>query len=481
MNINNIGNFNKKYSNSNSNIKLQNFKLAENFDTYSFSAKAKEKTPVNKGNSTQKNFINTAKEIYSNLTNMQIFKDFEEHFFKLNPKLVHKITLTSEQKEIIAKKITDFENYKSTLTPEQLEELEKNKHGLIDFSIVNGFPDEELKGYKNFLTKYENYKKGNFNGITNEELSQLLYYVDTTDLISDGKIGSFAQGRTGDCWFLSMLNNFASTDEGAKNIAQRISKADEEGNYTVTFDNPFNQSEKIKFQVTQKDLQNYDLSNPNSVYSSGDLDVRILESAAEKLIKKYFGNGIEIDYPNKQIFNDIENQYILKEHEYFMDKIASGVPEKKLLIYKALGYKGEIKGYYTSDSKELIKFCSNEYLKNTNAKVYCITNKLTEENGKIKSTYEAQATEYNSLSEIIKGENIKASELTCGTENKEYSDDEKEQRYISTGHAFNFMNYNTEDETITVNDPYNSVFPHTIAKENFDNTFSQLEYLPSIF
>ena len=89
MNINNIGNFNKKYSNSNSNIKLQNFKLAENFDTYSFSAKAKEKTPVNKGNSTQKNFINTAKEIYSNLTNMQIFKDFEATFkdcTKLNDK-----------------------------------------------------------------------------------------------------------------------------------------------------------------------------------------------------------------------------------------------------------------------------------------------------------------------------------------------------------------------------------------------------------
>ena len=76
---------------------------------------------------------------------------------------------------------------------------------------------------------------------------------------------------------------------------------------------------------------------------------------------------------------------------------------------------------------------------------------------------------------------MKASDLTCTTEDKEYSDNKKEQRYISTSHAYNFMNYNAEDGAITVNDPYNSAFPHTITKEKFDTLYKELTYLPSIF
>ncbi len=479
MNINNIGNSNKTYSFSNLNVHKEGFKPAHIGDSYSFTGKSAKKKSVNFGNAIFEKFMTIAKEKYENLSNMQIFKGFEEHFFKLNTKLIHEITLTPEQKEILAKKIQDFENYKSNLTPEQLNELEKNKHGMLDFALKNGLSDKSLKGYKNFLKRYENFKNGNFNGITNEELSQLLYYTDTTDLIRDGKIGSFAQGRTGDCWFLSMLNNCASTIEGEKNIAQRISQADNDGNYTVTFDNPFNQSEKIKIQVTPKDLQNYDLSNEDTYYSSGDLDVRILESAAEKLIHQYFKDGVEIQ--NTEVFYDIENELTLQEEKQVADKLACGFPEKRLLIYRALGYKGEMKDYYTSDSRELNKYCSKEFLNSQNAKVYSVTYNLTEENGKIELTPEVKATQYNSLSEVITGENMKASELTCGTGDKEYSDNKKEQRYISTGHAYNFMNYNAEDESITVNDPYNSAFPHTITKEKFDTLYTQLTYLPSIF
>ncbi len=162
-------------------------------------------------------------------------------------------------------------------------------------------------------------------------------------------------------------------------------------------------------------------------------------------------------------------------------KIACGFPQKQLLIYKALGYKGEMNDYFTSDCEELNKYCSKEFLNSTNAKIYCVTYKLTEENGKIKLTPEVKPTQYNSLSEVITGENLKASDLTCGTGNKEYSDNEKEQRYILTSHAYNFMNYNTEDESITLNDPYNSAFPHTITKEKFDNLYTQLTCFPQIF
>ena len=161
-----------------------------------------------------------------------VYKGFEEHFYTKTDTTVVPIELSQKQKQLLTEKINTFENYKNGLSEEQLQELEKNKHGLLDFSLDGGMPDLELKGYKKFLNRYESFKNGDFSGITNEELAQILYYTDISDIISDGKIGSFAQGRVGSCWFLSMLGNYAATPEGEQNIANRISKPDKDGNYT---------------------------------------------------------------------------------------------------------------------------------------------------------------------------------------------------------------------------------------------------------
>ena len=250
-------------------------------DSVSFSSKTKKR---------ELSFLDKIKNLFSKTektTYNSVNEGFEEHFFIAGKSIVAPITLTDKQKKLISEKIADFENYKKGLSASELLVLEKNKHGMLDFSIENGVPELGLKSYKSFLTRYETFKKGDFTDITNEELSQLLYYTDTTDLISDGKIGSFAQGRTGDCWFLSMLGNYASTKEGEANIASRISSPDENGNYTVTFDDFFDSSKKQIYTVTQKDLEDYDLLDEDSRFSSGDLDVRILEVATGKMLNKY--------------------------------------------------------------------------------------------------------------------------------------------------------------------------------------------------
>ena len=181
--------------------------------------------------------------------------------------------------------------------------------------------------------------------MTNEELSQILYYTDTTDLISDKKIGSFAQGRTGDCWFLSLLGNYASTKAGEENIANRISDPDKNGTYTVTFDDPFNPEIKREYKVTQKELQDYDLLNEETMFSSGDLDVRILEVATGKMLNDYI---LQMD--KFSFYKEAEkDDYIFAPFEEKVYSpsatIAEGYLEKQLLVHRSLGYKSNIVEY----------------------------------------------------------------------------------------------------------------------------------------
>ena len=47
-----------------------------------------------------------------------------------------------------------------------------------------------------------------------------------------------------------MLRNYASTKEGEENLSKRISSPDEIRNYTVTLDNPYDQSSKETYSIS---------------------------------------------------------------------------------------------------------------------------------------------------------------------------------------------------------------------------------------
>lgn len=411
-------------------------------------------------------------------------KGFEEHFYELKDSIISELTLTDKQKKILNKKIKQFEKYKAGLDSSQLFELEKNKHSLLDFSLKDGNPDLQLKSYNDFLFRYESFKSGDYTGITNEELSQLLYYTDTTDLISDGKIGSFAQGRTGDCWFLSLIGNYASTKAGEKNIANRISKPDKNGTYTVTFDDPFDSSKKKEYKVSQEDLKNYDLLDIDTYFSSGDLDVRILEVAMGKMLNENLLSLKEYQrYRDEEyIFNSFMPEKPLSEFSPSTIS-AAGFVEKQLLVHRSLGYESNIIRYVKkpevlTDDDMLLMYSSRDFIENTDTKIFSIELELVKENGEVKIKPSVKATEYESLTDIINKKSMQAHEMVIGSGGEAFSTNKKENRYISGGHAFNIMDLH-KDGSITVNDPYNSAFPHTITNEDFERVFQDITYYPN--
>lgn len=111
--------------------------------------------------------------------------------------------------------------------------------------------------------------------------------LDLTDNLQDGIIGSFEQGKIGDCGFLSSLKVIASTKEGAKTIKDSIRK-----NHDKTFSVRFLGAPGKIYNVSEKEL------TEGKEYSTGDKDVKILEIAANKWRMETKGESLEgIDYP----------------------------------------------------------------------------------------------------------------------------------------------------------------------------------------
>ena len=79
----------------------------------------------------------------------------------------------------------------------------------------------------------------------------------------------FHQGNIGDCWLIASICAIAANKDGLKILNNCIKKNDD-GSYTVKF-----KGSKESFNVTPMEIYSRD-------YSTGDMDVRILELAAEK-------------------------------------------------------------------------------------------------------------------------------------------------------------------------------------------------------
>ena len=424
---------------------------------------------------------------------------FKEHYNKdASRGVVFDVSmdLTDIEKNELLERIQEFEKYKQTLSSEELEDLEKNKSETLNFAIQEGRPDETKIKYKEFLAKYEKVKNGDFSSLTNEDIMEILNHTDTADLLQDGKIGSFNQGRTGDCWYLSMLNNYATTPEGAENIKNRISQKN--GKYYVSFQNPVNPDETEKYELTKDDLKNYGLSSYDSYFSAGDLDVRIMEIATSKMLLKYTNSEFADDNFSKEkreyIENGLSEQDAEQKSEYARKArvIAGGDAVKVALVHKALGYNsspvvfgrgedlakmylnGNLEGMSQDDYAKKIQTSIND-------SIYAIQLNLSfkEESGKTIAYIDNNPENITDTGEkqfSSVAERFESHELVVNSGSQEYSDNEDETRYLSTGHVFNFENM--DGENVTVNDPYNSGFWHTIPAERFDTHMLRMTYLP---
>lgn len=119
-------------------------------------------------------------------------------------------------------------------------------------------------------------------------ISELRSAADRTNDLQDGVIGSFSQGKTGDCGFLSTLKALSSNKKYAKKIEKLITD-NKNGTYTVVF--PDAKDKPYTFSNEEIEAANQ--------YSTGDKDVRILEMAAEKHRVATQGVGLRAIFPTE--------------------------------------------------------------------------------------------------------------------------------------------------------------------------------------
>ena len=443
-------------------------------------------TTLGNGPLTKQQFIEIFNKFRENTSTIEnIFKPYENIFNTgVDKPFLHDVDISKEQQKELLFRLEMFDAYRKTLNKDEMKEFIINKSDTMCFNnflkdrpVIKDYPfpdnvnKDEIKSMKGWtdpeyfqikeffkegLSKLkEDLRAGKINRIQNGMLAKYLNLASINDLESDGKIGGFRQGGTGDCWFLANLMNYASNPDSQKNIKDRIKK-NRNGSYIVTFNNPFNQTEKEEFTVSKKELKNYGQYNFDNIeknfFSTGDIDVRILEIATNKLLEKYLTH----ENSDKKIIND-------------------GTYLKYALVHKALGYTDNIKAYNNyidlpnnrRNVRQLIKEIEYEIIKDENGKA-----KLGEKTEKY--------TGYRSFLYLINEKKYKENELTCSSlSDLEYSRKKAEDDYKFTqyGHAYNIRDINSEG--VVTNNPLYAGFPHIMSNELFTNDFfQQVIYFP---
>ncbi len=335
--------------------------------------------------------------------------------------VIQDINLTPEEQRSLLEQMNGF-------TMPSDSEFEKNKKNSLYFDLFDNY-EKFKENYTNLQKQLaEDIKVGRATTISNRHLAQILSHIDTTDTIQDGKIGSFAQGQTGDCWFLSMLANYAENPTDESKITDRIKK--NEAGYEVTLQNPLNPREEKVYSVTIEDLKNHGVSS-GGAYSSGDLDVRILEIAMTKMLKN---NG--------------------------EDDIAEGTPRKQLLVHRALGYTTPITHF------EIKNDGIHETIYNINEKGELSTNN--------------KKTNHTSLQQVLEEKSTNSADWLLNTDAT--SEEEKvngkgffvtqNSASLQRGHVSNLSNIETGEDGkitgVTINEPYMSNLPLRISVDRLN-------------
>lgn len=126
--------------------------------------------------------------------------------------------------------------------------------------------------YKQFDVNGNGSIADDIDAMSNSDLTSL---GQKLGILSDGAIGATKQSeQTGDCYLLSSLNAMSETSWGRQAINDAI-EPDGSGGYNVEFYNADGEKETV--HVTSDELS----ANPEK-YSSGDVDMNIIEVAAEK-------------------------------------------------------------------------------------------------------------------------------------------------------------------------------------------------------
>jgi len=107
--------------------------------------------------------------------------------------------------------------------------------------------------------------------------------LEPPELKTDGKIGTFKQTNSGDCFFLATLIALTNDPDGKSLVESAFEESSGQGEWKVVFPNRQN----FPQTVNQEELADYKLvdikERPQADLVTGDPDVRIFEIAADKV------------------------------------------------------------------------------------------------------------------------------------------------------------------------------------------------------
>ena len=152
--------------------------------------------------------------------------------------------------------------------------------------------------------------------------------------ISDGKIGSFLQLLSGDCFFLASLVALAQDVDGEALIFSTIHETKAGHEWRVTFPNQTN----APVVVDRRDMAEYRLlnieGNGRVPPVTGDIDVQILEIAADKIWKmtRVKPQGLWDDIPMNAMFMFSDSAQTLIWNRGRASSLAVGDIEKRRRI-----------------------------------------------------------------------------------------------------------------------------------------------------
>lgn len=152
---------------------------------------------------------------------------------------------------------------------------------------------------------------------------------------TDGVIGDTKQQSIGDCWILSGTNALRDIPKGAKAIKDAIKK-NPDGSVTVTL-----KGVKRSYTFTPDEIGAHDYTKTNKEYSTGDVDMNLIEMA----ITRY----------RKEIIPEDETQRT--------GKIKNASPEDPVkggLLEEAIEYLTGVKSKVGKTEKEIDKMLKNK-------------------------------------------------------------------------------------------------------------------------
>jgi len=323
----------------------------------------------------------------------------------------------------------------------------------------------------------------------NSAVSGLRNDSDSTNDKQDEIVGSFSQGKVGDCAFLYTLDNLAESSEG-KNIIKETVKNNSNGTFSVKL-----KGASSAVIVSEKELKKgtLNINGEEQKLSTGDKDVRIFEIAAAKYIKAHpneFKDQTSLENMEPKTAwalltgkRDTKTLFLSnKNDKYYKDVLGASainnsyIKDNNLTIKQLNNDLNKVKqlpanAKNNAHAQGIIKDIK-ELEKNTQSLIAC-NKSMDIEDAKSMGTPEGKKTTIWKLlsttdpSRLGCNTNEIANSVVIDNNSNEKGINLSNGRVLHEKHGYNIIGVDAKTKTIKLSNPHNTQEPFTISYDEF--------------